>query len=127
MNLAGNWRDRVLFTVPCPKAYWNEPRQAAALCCYILSWSFSSGARFLNAKYTKSGSLSWNEDGTGGGFLGSTAVHRRGQFKIGNHEIHQMFPTLKVQIAGQGAQVIEEGFANPEFRAQQFVFGIYQI
>jgi len=24
-------------------------------------------------------------------------------------------PTLKVHIAGQGAQIIEEGFANPEF------------
>jgi len=38
-----------------------------------------------------------------------------------------MFPTLKVHIAGQGAQIIEEGFANPEFGAQQFIFGIQQV
>jgi hypothetical protein len=55
----------------------------------------------------------------------STAVERQGQFQLGDHEIQQMFPTLKEHIAGQGAQVIEEGFTNPELRAQQFIFGIY--
>ena len=57
----------------------------------------------------------------------STAVERDGQFQLGDHEIQQMFPTLKVHITGQGAQIIEEGFANPELRAQQFVFGIQQV
>ena len=81
-------------------------------------------------KCTKAKSLSW-EDQVKLGKPGrdvclSTAVQRRGQFEFGDHEIHLMLPTLKVHVAGQGTQVIEEGFANPEFGAQQFVFGIYQ-
>ena len=38
----------------------------------------------------------------------STAVKRDGQFQLGDHEIQQMFPTLKVHITGQGAQIIKK-------------------
>ena len=47
--------------------------------------------------------------------LRSTAVDGWRQFEVGNHKIHQVFPTLVVQIAGQGAEIIEEGFAGSKF------------
>jgi len=59
--------------------------------------------------------------------LFSTAIERQGQFQLGDAEIHQMLPTLKEHVTGKGAQIIEEGFADPELRAQQFIFGIQQV
>jgi hypothetical protein len=70
---------------------------------------------FQNAKYTKGNCHSWKAWEKRNCFLGSTTVDRRCQVEIGNHEIHQMFPTLKVQVASQGAQVIKEGFTDTQF------------
>ena len=84
-----------------------------------------------NPKCTQTKRLSCGQPiklgGSGGNVFLSTAIERQGQFQLGDHEIHQMLPTLKEHIAGQGPQVIEEGFADPEFGAQQFVFGIQQV
>ena len=44
--------------------------------------------------------------------------------KPSDHEIHQVMPTLKHQIARQGAHILKKGLASDQHLAQQCILGI---
>ena len=43
------------------------------------------------------------------------------QFKLGGHEVKQVAPRTEDKIAGEGAQVVEEGAPRAKFLADQLV------
>jgi len=48
------------------------------------------------------------------------------QLQTFDHERHQGLPALEAQVAGQGAQIVEEGL-GPQERAQAMLAGIEQL
>ena len=43
------------------------------------------------------------------------------------HEVEQLVPAFKIQIVGQGAQVVEESFADAQVCAQALINVVTQI
>ena len=82
-----------------------------------LELNFRSGQEFKKQKAQKTGIFRARVRVRGEVLL-STGVQRRDQFEFGNHEIQQMLPTFKIKVAGQGTQIIKEGFTDAEFGTQ---------